>query len=57
LKITLSSTGVLTGEFENPSTGKILAFKGAFTSPTQGGTGFILVPGNETGSLSINLLP
>jgi cyclophilin family peptidyl-prolyl cis-trans isomerase len=56
LKISLSAAGVLTGEFLNPATGKVLPFKGAFTSPAQGGTGFILDTGHETGSLSITLL-
>ncbi|MGP8239166.1 MAG: peptidylprolyl isomerase [Limisphaerales bacterium] len=57
LKISLSTTGVLSGKFLNPSTGKMLPFEGAFTSPSQGGTGFVLDTGHETGSLSITLLP
>jgi cyclophilin family peptidyl-prolyl cis-trans isomerase len=57
LAISLSNVGVLTGSFSSPGTGKTIHFKGAFTSPVQGGSGFVLDTGNQTGSFTVGLAP
>jgi hypothetical protein len=57
LKLSLSNAGVLAGKIFNPTTGATLSFKGAFTSPSQGGSGFVLDSGGLTGSFQISALP
>jgi cyclophilin family peptidyl-prolyl cis-trans isomerase len=49
LAISLSAAGVLTGHFVNPNGNKTLQFKGAFLGQSQGGSGFILDGGTQTG--------
>jgi cyclophilin family peptidyl-prolyl cis-trans isomerase len=41
LRISLSASGVLTGSIFNSNNNRTLQFKGAFISPSQGGTGFL----------------
>jgi len=53
LTISLSSAGVLTGHFLNPNDNKTLQFKGAFFGQSQGGSGFILEGGSQTGYFSL----
>jgi peptidyl-prolyl cis-trans isomerase A (cyclophilin A) len=54
----LLSTGVLSkGSILNPITSQILKFSGAFVSPSQGGAGFTLDAGTNTGYFEINLTP
>jgi hypothetical protein len=57
LKVALTANGVLSGSFINVSDNKTLHFKGAFTSPSQGGSGFIPDANGQTGSFSLQLLP
>jgi cyclophilin family peptidyl-prolyl cis-trans isomerase len=58
LTITLAATtGVLSGHFFNPATGKTLSFKGAFASPSVGGSGYTLDSDGQTGYLQIQPLP
>jgi hypothetical protein len=50
----LLSTGVLSkGSIVNPITSQILKFSGAFVNPTQGGAGFTLDTGTQTGYFNI----
>jgi hypothetical protein len=49
LDISLSANGVLTGHFVSTNGGKPLQFKGAFFGQTEGGSGFILDGGGQTG--------
>ena len=56
-KISLSRAGVLTGTIADPVTGKPLSFKGAFQSPAQNGSGFILDNNGQTGSFEIGVAP
>jgi hypothetical protein len=52
------STGVLSkGSILNPINTQILKFSGAFVSPSQGGGGFTLDTGTQTGYFEINLTP
>jgi cyclophilin family peptidyl-prolyl cis-trans isomerase len=50
----LLSTGVLSkGSILNPNNNQILKFSGAFVSPTQGGGGFTLDTGTQTGYFNL----
>jgi hypothetical protein len=52
----LLSTGVLSkGSILNPINSQILKFSGAFVSPSQGGGGFTLDAGTNTGYFEIML--
>jgi cyclophilin family peptidyl-prolyl cis-trans isomerase len=51
LKISVSPNGVITGSLLN--NGTTLKFKGAFISPTQGGSGFIPDAGGKTGMFQL----
>jgi cyclophilin family peptidyl-prolyl cis-trans isomerase len=52
------STGVLSkGSILNPINNQALKFSGAFISPAQGGSGFTLDTGTNTGFFEINLAP
>jgi cyclophilin family peptidyl-prolyl cis-trans isomerase len=54
----LLSTGVLSkGSILNPMNSQILKFSGALVSPSQGGGGFTLDTGTQTGYFEINLAP
>jgi cyclophilin family peptidyl-prolyl cis-trans isomerase len=57
LKISLSANGVLAGSILNPADSKTLRFKGAFISPSQGGSGFIPDAGGMTGCFELELEP
>jgi hypothetical protein len=56
LSISLSSAGVLTGSIYNTADKKTLQFAGAFISPSEGGSGFVLDTDGQTGSFQIGLL-
>lgn len=57
LKISLSANGVITGSVLNTNDNKTLRFKGAFISPSQGGSGFIPDAGGQTGCFELELEP
>jgi cyclophilin family peptidyl-prolyl cis-trans isomerase len=57
LKISLSARGVISGSILNTNDNKTLHFKGAFTSPAQGGSGFIPEPDGLTGCFALKLAP
>lgn len=57
LKISLAASGILTGSFVNTNNNKTLHFKGAFVSPSEGGSGFIPDADGQTGSFSLQLIP
>jgi cyclophilin family peptidyl-prolyl cis-trans isomerase len=57
LKISLSANGVITGSVLNTNDHKTLRFKGAFVSPSQGGSGFIPDAGGQTGCFELELDP
>ena len=57
LKISLSANGVITGSVLNTNDNKTLRFKGAFISPSQGGSGFIPDGGGQTGCFELKLDP
>jgi hypothetical protein len=57
LKISLSTAGVITGTIYNPADNKTLKILGAFTSPSLGGSGFILDPNGQTEPFQITLVP
>jgi cyclophilin family peptidyl-prolyl cis-trans isomerase len=57
LKISLSANGVITGSVLNTNDNKTLRFKGAFISPSQGGSGFIPDAGGQTGCFELKLEP
>jgi cyclophilin family peptidyl-prolyl cis-trans isomerase len=54
---TLTSKGVLKGSIVNPFNNEKLTFNGAFISPTNGGGGFTLDTGGQTGYFEIGQLP
>jgi cyclophilin family peptidyl-prolyl cis-trans isomerase/uncharacterized protein (DUF2141 family) len=56
LTISLTPAGVVTGTFASPLR-KTLTFHGAFASPSQGGSGYILEPNAETSYFEITALP
>jgi len=53
LKISLSANGVITGSVFNTNGNKTLRFKGAFISPSQGGSGFIPDAAGQTGCFKL----
>jgi cyclophilin family peptidyl-prolyl cis-trans isomerase len=57
LEISLLPGGALTGHFLNEVDGRTLSFKGAFTSPSQGGSGFTLDTNGESGYFNLSLKP
>jgi cyclophilin family peptidyl-prolyl cis-trans isomerase len=57
LKISLSANGVIAGSILNSNDNKTLRFKGAFISPSQGGSGFIPDAGGQTGCFELELEP
>jgi cyclophilin family peptidyl-prolyl cis-trans isomerase len=57
LEITLSSAGVIKGTIYNPVDNETLTIHGAFSSPTLGGSGFILDPDGQTDPFQITLVP
>jgi cyclophilin family peptidyl-prolyl cis-trans isomerase len=52
-----AGTGVLSGQFVNPATGKTILFKGAFASPGVGGSGYTLDSNGQTGYIQIQAAP
>jgi len=57
LVITLSAAGAITGTIYNPADNKTLPIRGAFSSPSVGGSGFILDPDGQTDPFQITLVP
>jgi hypothetical protein len=57
LKISLTANGVLSGSILNPNNNKVLQFKGAFISPSQGGSGFIPDADGQVGFFELKLKP
>jgi cyclophilin family peptidyl-prolyl cis-trans isomerase len=55
LTILLSANGIITGSVVNPNDKTTLRFKGAFISPSEGGSGFIPEPGGQTGCFALKL--
>ena len=53
----VSSKGVLKGSIVNPFNNGKLSFNGGFISQTNGGGGFTLDVGNQTGYFEIGALP
>jgi cyclophilin family peptidyl-prolyl cis-trans isomerase len=57
LAISLSAAGVITGTIYNPADNKTLPIRGAFSSPTLGGSGFVLDPNGQTDPFQITRVP
>lgn len=57
LKVSLSANGVIAGSILNTNDNKTLRFKGAFISPSQGGSGFIPDADGQTGWFELELEP
>jgi cyclophilin family peptidyl-prolyl cis-trans isomerase len=56
LTISLSAAGVITGKIYNPADNKTLQIRGAFSSPSLGGSGFILDTDGQTDLFHITLV-
>jgi cyclophilin family peptidyl-prolyl cis-trans isomerase len=57
LAISLSASGILTGHFLNTNGNKTLEFMGAYLGQSQGGSGFILEGGGQTGYFTLEIEP
>jgi hypothetical protein len=57
LVISLSSAGAISGKFFNPADSATLQFHGAFSSPTLGGSGFVLDPDGQSEPFQITPVP
>jgi hypothetical protein len=57
LVISLSAAGVITGTIYNPADNKTLPIRGAFSSPSLGGSGFVLDTNGQTDPFQITLVP
>jgi hypothetical protein len=53
----ITSKGVLKGSIVNPFNGQVLKFDGLFISPSEGGSGFTLDTGTNTGYFNVTLAP
>jgi cyclophilin family peptidyl-prolyl cis-trans isomerase len=57
LSIFLSTAGAITGTIYNPADQKTLPIRGAFSSPSLGGSGFVLDPDGQSDPFQIILVP